>query len=734
MGTVLQRFGLRNRRKQKGIKKAQHRTFFCEPLEKRELLSVCTWNGQGTDNKWSTAANWGGTAPVAGDQLVFAGTTRTASQDDLAAGTSFQSIEFQNSGFSLSGNGLTVANHITVDSGATNETISLGVALSGTINVNVADNTSLTLSGVLSDATGGGSLVMNDTGSAGTGKMVLSGTNTYTGGMTVNGGTLNAPTPGAVPNYGTSGNLSVANGGVFTVTVGSAAGSWTSSNVSSLLANTSAWASGSNIGFYVSNNATFVCSNPITNSGIGLVLSGAIGSTLELTGNNTFTGPTTITTNNTYLQIGDGSTGEGFASASVTTTGSNLSGLVFNLSDTLTYGGIISGTQDGVKVKGGGTVILTGANTNSGAATLYAGSTLEIGNGGTGELINYAITGSGTAIFNMADTLTDAKSILSTIAVHKQGSGTLILTSTASTYTGGTTISNGTLEANVPAALPGYGTSGKLSVASGATVAVAVGGTGQWSATNINTLLGNTSAFASGSILGFDTTGGNFSYSTVIGAGALSTIGVSKLGSNTLTLTGTNTYAGGTTINGGTLQLGNVSALGSGSVTLSAGTLDLDGYSPSLGALSGSAGSTVTTSVAGPAALTTNTSTGNSTFAGVITNGSGTVSLTKTGSGTLALSGANTYTGSTTISGGTLSIGNGGSGESLASSVVDNATLTFNHADSLTYSGLISGSGQLDQTAPVHLLFPTPIPIPAARPSAAARCNWATSPPWEAAA
>ena len=136
-------------------------------------------------------------------------------------------------------------------------------------------------------------------------------------------------------------------------------------------------------------------------------------------------------------------------------------------------------------------------------------------------MINYAITGSGTAIFNMTDTLTDAKSIISTIAVHKQGSGTLILTSTASTYTGGTTISNGILEAKVPAALPGYGASGKLSVASGATVAVGVGGTGQWSATNINTLLGNTSAFASGSILGFDTTGGNFSYSTVIGSGAL---------------------------------------------------------------------------------------------------------------------------------------------------------------------------------------------------------------------
>ena len=100
------------------------------------------------------------------------------------------------------------------------------------------------------------------------------------------------------------------------------------------------------------------------------MLSGAIGGTLELTGNNTFTGPTTITTNNTYLEIGNGGSGEGFASPSVTTTGNNLSGLIFNLSDTLTYGGILSGTENVTKVEGGGTVILTGANTNSGRPLL----------------------------------------------------------------------------------------------------------------------------------------------------------------------------------------------------------------------------------------------------------------------------------------------------------------------------------------------------------------------------
>ena len=43
-----------------GAGSTKHRTFLLEPLEQRELLSVCTWNRPGTDNKWSTAANWSG--------------------------------------------------------------------------------------------------------------------------------------------------------------------------------------------------------------------------------------------------------------------------------------------------------------------------------------------------------------------------------------------------------------------------------------------------------------------------------------------------------------------------------------------------------------------------------------------------------------------------------------------------------------------------------------------------
>jgi fibronectin-binding autotransporter adhesin len=74
--------------------------------------------------------------------------------------------------------------------------------------------------------------------------------------------------------------------------------------------------------------------------------------------------------------------------------------------------------------------------------------------------------------------------------------------------------------------------------------------------------------------------------------------------------------------------------------------------------------------------------------------------LTKIGAGLLILSGSNLYTGATTVSAGTLSIGSGGAGEFLASAAIANsAALVFNHTDTMTYSGNISGPGTLAKLA-----------------------------------
>src|SRR5208282_5362453 len=61
----------------------------------------------------------------------------------------------------------------------------------------------------------------------------------------------------------------------------------------------------------------------------------------------------------------------------------------------------------------------------------------------------------------------------------------------------------------------------------------------------------------------------------------------------TLILGGDNNYAGGTTIGAGTLQLGNTDALGNGPLTVNGGAVDLNGFSPAIGPLSG-AGGTIT--------------------------------------------------------------------------------------------------------------------------------------------
>jgi autotransporter-associated beta strand protein len=89
------------------------------------------------------------------------------------------------------------------------------------------------------------------------------------------------------------------------------------------------------------------------------------------------------------------------------------------------------------------------------------------------------------------------------------------------------------------------------------------------------------------------------------------------------------------------------------------------------------------------------------TFSGVIQDGGsfgGTGgSLTKTGAGTLTLSGTNTYTGGTTISAGILQLGNGGASGSITGNVTDNSIFAINRSDAFGFGGVISGSGAFQQ-------------------------------------
>lgn len=149
---------------------------------------------------------------------------------------------------------------------------------------------------------------------------------------------------------------------------------------------------------------------------------------------------------------------------------------------------------------------------------------------------------------------------------------------------------------------------------------------------------------------------------------------VSKIGTSVLTLTGANTYTGGTTVEAGTLRWsGSAAPVQSTAYTVNGGTLDLGSHDLTASSLSGTGG---TIALSNYGRLTVDQST-NTSYAGVI---SGTGDLVKTGSGTLMLSGTNTYSGGTGVYGGRLEV-NG----SLANAVI-------------VSGGELGGTGSVGQT------------------------------------
>jgi autotransporter-associated beta strand protein len=112
-------------------------------------------------------------------------------------------------------------------------------------------------------------------------------------------------------------------------------------------------------------------------SGTGQLLASGYGSTLTLTGSNTFTGPTRLRTTSGTLSVGNGGTAGSLAGDIVFAGGKAL---VFNRSDASTYGGDISG--DGTLTKlGAGALTLTGSSTFTGQTTVSAGTLiLDSGN------------------------------------------------------------------------------------------------------------------------------------------------------------------------------------------------------------------------------------------------------------------------------------------------------------------------------------------------------------------
>ncbi|MDX8455575.1 autotransporter domain-containing protein [Mesorhizobium sp. VK9D] len=360
-----------------------------------------------------------------------------------------------------------------------------------------------------------------------------------------------------------------------------------------------------------------------------------------------------------------------------------------------------------------GTTILTGNNSYTGGTTI-AGGALQLGNGGTAGSITGDVTNDGILSFNRSDAVAFGGAISGRGRVNKDGAGTLTLDN-ANTYTGGTTINAGTLNIGHLGAL---GT-GEVTLTGGGALNSTVSG----SLTNGVNFAPGSFATVSASTGRTLTLGGRVNMGS--GGGATVHFG-SATNAGTVVLDpggGVIHRASSIAIDGGTLRLGRYGSdytqAAAGTSIASGATLDINGNA-SVNHLSGAG--TVTNDSGAAATLTANYASA-STFSGVIRDGTGSIALTKTGSGALTLSGANTYTGGTTINAGTLNIGDmgalgtgevtltgGGALNSTVSGVLTNAvtfatgssaTVSASTGRTLTLDGLVQMGG-LGGGATVH--------------------------------
>ncbi len=592
---------------------------------------------------------------------------------------------------------LTLGGTVTGNASAATATISGNLALGANRIFDIADGAASTDMLVSALVSGAFSVTKN-----GSGSLVFSNANTYTGSTTVNGGDLSISTftlsPTGVATIAASSTLTST--GVLNLNPSTTVAQTLITGAGTLqLRNTTSTAlapdiyydpaGGAGAGYQVTiasnvdvgTGTRFVNGksnrNDFERYGGDLVFGGNLTGSANLnfngTPNTAAGGPWQVA----YVFQGNNAS---FTGGVTLTDGANL---ILSNNSALSSANAVTFTPATSAVSG---LYLNGHNVTIGALSGTSAGTMNIRNGALTTDTNVWITKSNSTLTVQQSTNTTFGGTISdgpndhgigdagtyyTLGLIKSGSGSLTLSGT-NTYSGGTTINGGTLVVNSTASL-GASTGG-LTINAG-TLEVATG----YSTTRTITLGNAASTFQIDASQTFtDTT-------AIGGTGSLT-----KTGAGTMVLGATETYSGGTNVSAGTLQLNASNRIPDASaVTVSGGSLDVQTFTDTVGVVTLSGGSIIGSGAGAVAATNYALQSGS---ASAILAGSGTV--TKSTSGTVTLTGANTMSGAVTVSAGTLMLA-ASSGSALGSV----SSVTVNSGGTI----LLGASDQINNSASVTL-------------------------------
>jgi autotransporter-associated beta strand protein len=521
---------------------------------------------------------------------------------------------------------------------------------------------SATFSGVLSNGTGSVALVKT-----GSGTQVLSGINSYSGGTTVTGGTLKldlSARSGEIANLGAFAISASANLEILSGTTTGPDTTYFASGISFTGAGTIIKTGTGYVGLGPSAGGVKdfaglidIQQGILANHGTAWS-TGAGAMDLNIAASAMFD----MRSGNVKIDAlsGAGTIGKSWAPDINLSVGNNGGSATFSgVIGLITSGG--SGTISLTK-NGSGTQTLTGSNSYTGGTTV-SGGILQLGDGTTNGAITGNIANTANVTFNNASAQTFAGNISgSGGSLTKSGAGTLAL-SGINSYTGGTTVNAGTLKLDLSARSGAIANLGTFTIGASANLEILSGNN-----TNPDTtyFLENSAAFT--------------------GTGTITKTGTGYLGSGANV--GYRDFAGLIDIQQGILaNHGTAWSTGAGAMDLNiaaSAMLDMRSGNVKIDALSGAG--TIGKSYSPDLNLSLGNNGGSATFSGVISQttggGTGSISLTKTGTGTQILSGASTYSGGTTVSNGTL--------------LVNNTTDSGTGSGAVTVSGgILGGTGSI---------------------------------------